>query len=100
LQPLALGEPTHSLPAVLALNGHYGNAWQVLHGDTDLYWYGDAFRRRAFVVLAVDISHRPISDRRQMYSDKYVGGLEHGNELHPSIKSPGFDSDWEEDGER
>jgi hypothetical protein len=88
-------------PAVLAVNGHGGSAWKMMNPDDVYFWYGDSCARRGFVVLAVDISHRPAADRRGLY-----GGAEggddpaHGNGSHPSIKAPGFDSDWEEDGER
>jgi hypothetical protein len=71
----------------------------MLNPDDALYWYGDAFARRGYVVMAVDVSHRPTEDRRGLYA----GGADdaaHGNGLHPAIKAPGFDSDWEEDGER
>jgi len=94
-------------PALLALNGHGGSAWKVMDPDNDLYWYGDAFARRGFVVLALDISHRPPADRRVPYQSApfYTGSVngddaDHGNGPHPSITAVGFDSDWEEDGER
>jgi len=94
-------------PAVLAVNGHGGSAWKMMNGTDHYYWYGDAFARRGFVVLAVDISHRPLSDRTAPYMSAplYANELNgddpaHGNGLHPSIKAEGFDSDWEEDGER
>lgn len=76
-------------PAVLAVNGHGGSAWQMMNPGSGYFWYGDAFARRGFVVLAVDISHRASGD-----------DPDHGNVAHPPIQAPGFDSDWEEDGER
>jgi hypothetical protein len=86
-------------PGLLAVNGHGGSAWKMMNPDDVYFWYGDAFARRGFVVMAVDISHRPPGDRHGLYG----GGADdpgHGNGLHPAIKAPGFDSDWEEDGER
>jgi hypothetical protein len=33
--------------------------WQSLFtNSTDIYWYGNGYGRRRFVVLALDISHR------------------------------------------
>jgi dienelactone hydrolase len=88
-------------PAVLALNGHGGSAWKLMNPDDELYWYGDSFARHGYVVLAVDISHRPVSDRGGLYQDVPSGDdPAHGNGPHPAIRAPGFDSDWEEDGER
>jgi dienelactone hydrolase len=104
--------PAGGYPAVIALNGHNGSAWtMILNPDEPLYWYGDSFARRGFVVLAVDISHRNDSPlygqpgHRLIHGwrDGWAGGddLNHGNGPHPSIKSPGFNtSDWEENGER
>jgi dienelactone hydrolase len=109
-------------PLVVALNGHGGSAHQVMDGGT-LFWYGDAFARRGYMVLAVDIGHRPGSDvvRSGSVSDlsTYLGYADvsypgddpaHGNGLRPSIKPPKpanfTDADWayytdfEEDGER
>jgi hypothetical protein len=92
---------------VLALNGHGGSAAKVMTGTEDLYWYGDAFARRGFVVMAVDISHRPTVDRTAPYMNAplYTGVVTgddpaNGNGPHPAVKAAGFDSDWEEDGER
>ena len=94
-------------PAVLAVNGHGGSAWKMMNGTDHYYWYGDAFARRGFVVLAVDISHRPLSDRSAPYMTAPLYTNEpngddpaHGNGLHPAIKAGLFDSDWEEEGER
>jgi dienelactone hydrolase len=94
-------------PAVVSVNGHGGSAWKMMNGTDRLYWYGDAFARRGFVVLTVDISHRPLSDRTAPYMSAPLYANEpngddpsHGNGLHPAIKAPGFDSDWEENGER
>jgi dienelactone hydrolase len=94
-------------PAVLAVNGHGGSAWKMMNGTDRHYWYGDGFARRGFVVLALDISHRPLGDRAAPYMSAplYTNELNgddpaHGNGLHPAIKADGFDSDWEESGER
>jgi len=51
-------------PAVLAVNGHAGSAKQVIMPDSStIYWYGDSFARRGYVVLAIDISHRGFIDQ-------------------------------------
>jgi dienelactone hydrolase len=99
--------PGGKYPAVLAVNGHGGSAAKLMRGTDELYWYGDAFARRGFVVLAVDISHRPRVDRRApymndlLYPDPDTGDdPARGNGPHPAVKAAGFDSDWEEDGER
>ncbi len=105
--PTSPPPPGGRYPAVLALNGHGGSAWRMLNGADGYYWYGEAFARRGFAVLAVDISHRPVSERSAPYmvSPLYGGALTgddsgHGNGSHPAVKAAGFDSDWEEDGER
>jgi dienelactone hydrolase len=93
--------PGEKRRAVLALNGHHGSAWQMLDpGSDDIYWYGDSFARHGYVVMAVDISHRPKQDSEPLYGNgaDYVGPK---SSTHPSIKADGFeDSDWAEDGER
>lgn len=76
-------------PAVIALNGHAGSAWQLFDPDAWMYWYGDALARRGFIVLGIDISHR-----------EYGDDPEGGNEAHPPVAPPGLPSEWEEDGER
>jgi hypothetical protein len=67
------------------------------------YWYGEAFARRGYVVLALDISHRPPPDSAPLYND-FPNGSDpaHGNGPHPSIQASELphDTDWEEDGER
>jgi hypothetical protein len=103
---LALPDPPLEQPgpAILTLNGHKGSAHRMMdpnggHGSAAPYWYGDAFARRGFVVLAVDISHR---NDAPLNAD-YTGGDDpgHGNGPHPSIKAAGFTtSDWEQTGER
>lgn len=97
--PLAPSNQGVRYPALLALNGHGSSAHEVMNPKVD--WYGDAFARRGFVVLAIDISHRPVGDRRGAYDERPEGDdPRHGNGTHPSVKASGFDSDWEEDGER
>lgn len=101
-------------PLVVAVNGHAGSAYQTMMPGGHS-WEGDAFARRGYMVLAVDIGHRPPSDLVQIGStsdiNNYLGNvgiagpdsLPFGNDWHPSIKPAGFDayySDWEEDGER
>lgn len=79
--------PTGGWRAIVALNGHTGTAQGVMTKADSLFWYGDAYARRGFVVLAVDIGHRPIWSYPPL--------------THPEIKSASYtSSDWEEDGER
>ena len=89
-------------PLIVAVNGHGGSAWKAFDGG-GLFYYGDAFARRGYMVLAVDISHRPLSDRLG-YAEWSENGddPDHGNISHPSIKPAGdkYYTDWEEDGER
>ena len=93
--------PPGGFPAVVAVNGHTGGALQCMDPNNGDFWYGDSFARRNMVVLAVDISHRPVSDRQLLYTDIPDGDDPYdGNHAHPAIKAAGFDSDWEEDGER
>jgi len=95
--------------AVLAVNGHSGvkgrsGAWAMMDPTDGDYWYGEAFARRGYVVLAVDISHRPALDSVPLYQDPNNNGNDpqHGNGSHPAIQASELphDSDWEEDGER
>lgn len=76
-------------PAVLVLNGHGGSAHAMMNPDHLEYWYGDAFARRGYIVLALDVSHRDHGD-----------DPDNGNVAHPPIAADGFSTDWEEDGER
>eukprot|EP00054_Salpingoeca_dolichothecata_P023886 m.160862 g.160862 ORF g.160862 m.160862 type:complete len:525 (+) comp24833_c0_seq4:576-2150(+) len=95
-------QPEDKVPAIVALNGHGGSAWQMMYPpENDIYWYGDANARRQKIVLAIDISHR----KHSVFYTTPVNGDDptHGNIAHPAIKYPGFESspsDWEEDGER
>jgi dienelactone hydrolase len=92
--------PPGGYPVVLAMNGHGGSAYDTFDPQ-GLYWYGDSFARRGFMVLAIDIGHRPLVDRKSLYGD-YTGGDDPstGNGTHPAIEVQGMSSDWEEDGER
>jgi dienelactone hydrolase len=111
--PMEFESSNKKFPAVIALNGHYGSAWDVLqpnsrHSCGDIYWYGDSFARRGYVVLAVDISHRndsPLYGPKSPLFGPFIldSGDDplHGNHEHPSIKSISLESsDWEETGER
>lgn len=93
--------PPDGFPVAVALNGHDGSAHAVMEPDNELFWYGDSFARRGYMVLAVDISHRPVADRSGLYTGTVNGDdAANGNGPHPSIRADGLDSDWEEDGER
>ena len=93
--------PAGGWPVAGALNGHEGSARQVMTPDNELFWYGDSFARRGYVVISVDISHRPYSDRGGLYPGLTDGDdPANGNGPHPAIRASGLDSDWEEDGER
>lgn len=92
--------PTGGYPLVIGLNGHGGSAAAVMY-PWSRYWYGDAYARRGYMVLAVDVSHRPASERSDLYADYAEGDdPQNDNGTHSSIASAGFDTDWEEDGER
>jgi dienelactone hydrolase len=93
--------PANGWPLLLALNGHYGSAAATLDLGEDMYWYGDAWARRGFVVVSIDVGHRPLADRASLYDDLADGDDPlRGNGPHPAIAAAGLDSDWEEDGER
>jgi dienelactone hydrolase len=100
--------PPDGYRAVVVVNGHYGSAAMMMEPenlpfpfppDGALYWYGNAFARQRYAVLALDIEHRPPEDSEPLYGNgaHYLGLL---SDLHPAIKADGFDSDWAEDGER
>lgn len=92
--------PAGGYPVVLALNGHGGSAHAVFDPG-GMYWYGDAFARRGYLVVSVDIGHRPLADRADYYTDVLDGDdAQAGNGPHPAIEVSGMTSDWEEDGER
>ena len=85
---------------VLTLNGHSGSAHQQFQSD-GIFWYGDAYARRGYVVLALDVSHRPIHEAGGLYYWPPDGDSpETGNAAHPAVAAPGLDSDWSDDGER
>jgi dienelactone hydrolase len=128
---------TGKYPGAVVVNGHAGSAWLMMQpalpsvsdaGGIKNYYYGDAFARRGFVVLAVDISHRGYLDKTLQWpcspptrpnppygpSPLYgppLHGLDqwaplgddmcNSNGPHPFIQAPDFNSsDWEENGER
>ncbi|HEY2743061.1 MAG TPA: hypothetical protein VGL86_00500, partial [Polyangia bacterium] len=78
--------PPSGWPAIVVLNGHGGSAQGTLDPYTPVYWYGDAWARRGYVVLALDVGHRPLADRASLYRD-YVNGdaPSAGNGPHPAI---------------
>lgn len=80
--------PPEGFRALVAVNGHGGDAQQVLASNSgDIYWYGESAARRNLMVLAIDIGHRPKWNM--------------GPIVHPPIIDAGYaDSNWEEDGER
>jgi hypothetical protein len=86
-RPVTSANPTRA--AVVVLNGHGGSAYSMMNPDDPGYWYGEAFARQGYVVLALDVSHRTHGDDPA-----------HGNVAHPPIAAPGLGTDWEEDGER
>jgi dienelactone hydrolase len=100
-----LAVPTTPPPAtgyrlVLALNGHGGSAEQHFQSGGH-FWYGDAYARRGYVVLALDVSHRPLQDAAGLYGDPPDGDSpDTSNHAHPAIAALGLDSDWSDDGER
>lgn len=92
--------PARGFPVVVAANGHFGSAQAMMNPDSG-YGYGDAYAREGYVVVAVDVSHRPLADRARLYTDFTVGDDPvGGNVPHPAVRAAGLDSDWEEDGER
>ena len=93
--------PASGWPAIVVLNGHSGSAAGMLDPYDAVYWYGDAWARRGYVVLALDVGHRPLADRVALYHDYLDGDAPaDGNGPHPAIRDAALDSDWVEDGER
>lgn len=93
--------PPRGYPVVVALNGHGGSALAVMDPNSAIYGYGDAYARRGFVVVAVDVSHRPVTDRAALYGDVPDGdGPFAGNGAHPAVRHGALPPAWEEDGER
>lgn len=107
-------------PLVIAINGHGGSAFQTFDPNS-LFWYGDGFARQGYMVLAINISHRPTADlvfsgghihseSLGYFNDAYARGDDpaRGNVAQPSIKpalpagtfNPELYTDFEEDGER
>jgi dienelactone hydrolase len=86
-----LATPTTAAPpggyrVVVAVNGHGGDAQQLLTKN-NIFWHGESAARRNLVVLAVDIGHRPEWNS--------------GPIVHSAIIGSGYtSSDWEEEGER
>jgi hypothetical protein len=95
------------LPAVVVLNGHYGSAREILPEagfsphESQFYWYGDAFARRNWAVLAVEILHRHDS---YVYKCPTGSGALDASSMSVTQNSVTFapfeDPDWEESGER
>jgi dienelactone hydrolase len=113
------GRQGNKYPLAIVLNGHTGSAYQIFDPASPLFWYGDGYARQGYLVLAIDMSHRPVNDRimfgttrtdRMGYDTGYEQGDDpaHGNGAKPSIKpllppvaqDAQFYTDWEEDGER
>ena len=93
--------PAGGYPMAVALNGHSGSAWDTFDPGDAYHYFGDAYARRGYVVFSIDVSHRPLGDRQSVYVDFDEGDDPgHGNASHPAIKASGYDSDFEEDGER
>ena len=71
------GDPDHPpdtlFPAIIALNGHHGSAWTCMCPCSTLYWFGDGFARRGYVVLAVNVGHRTESPFYELF-DSYAEG--------------------------
>eukprot|EP01084_Bolivina_argentea_P270310 459593_1 len=89
---------------ILSVNGHSGSSYQMMFTPNDTHdWYGDAFARRNYIELSIDISHR---NTTPMYHDIYNNGddPQHDNGPHPAIRyydqNDMIFSDFEEDGER
>jgi dienelactone hydrolase len=93
--------PPGGFPVVMALNGHGGSARGTFDAAEPMYWYADAWCRRGFVVLSLDVGHRLLADRSHIYSDLTDGDdPRRGNGPHPAIAIDALDSDWQESGER
>lgn len=92
--------PAGGFPAMVAVNGHSGSARMLTDPDNGAFWYGESFARRGYVVFALDVSHRPVT-QRIAYTDYPNGDAPgDGNGSHPAITFGSQDSDWEEEGER
>ena len=92
--------PPAGYSLVVSLNGHLGSAEQQFQSG-GIFWYGDAYARRGYMVLALDVSHRPPAEAGGRYGDPEDGDSpDTGNHAHPAIAAPGLVSDWSDDGER
>jgi hypothetical protein len=92
--------PPEGYSLVVSLNGHDGSAEQQFQSG-GIFWYGDAYARRGYMVLALDVSHRPPAESGGRYGEPVDGDSpETGNHAHPAIAAPGLESDWSDDGER
>jgi dipeptidyl aminopeptidase/acylaminoacyl peptidase len=49
------------VPAIIALHGHSGSAL-MLFNPSDMYYYGDFFAKKGYIVLALDIDHQYLTD--------------------------------------
>ena len=60
-----LAKPLHpqaqKLPAILALHGHGGSALANFD-PKGLFYYGDFFAKKGYIVLAIDIDHKSLQD--------------------------------------
>lgn len=64
-------EDGEQVPALLAVNGHRGSGWQhIFTNSSDIYWYGNGYARRRYIILSVDISHR---NDTPLYSNYNLG---------------------------
>jgi dienelactone hydrolase len=93
-----MNPPETKFPAVVVLNGHGGSAWACMDPG-GLYWYGDGFARRSYLVLAVNVGHRTSSEFYEGNGGYDGDGAD--NSPQPPICAPKMgSSDWSDDGER
>lgn len=78
---------TKGFPAVLAVNGHSGSA-KLMMSPGSMYWYGDSFARRGFVVLAIDISHRGYIDENLI--NRHIANGDLPSSCRPEIPYPPY----------
>ncbi len=98
-----LPPPPGGYRGALILNGHSSSARAAVQADSNGDGYGDWFSRRGYVIVALDLGHRPHDERNQLYNWFDEGDDPSnwaGNRVHPSVRADGMDSDWVEDGER
>lgn len=88
-------------PVAVVLHGHGSSAWEMFQGgeneQSSKYWYGDAFARRGYVVLGLDLApqrdHPPCEDDRVNdlpLQDNPILPARHARLAHAS--------DWEQSG--